>query len=335
MQRLRYGDVKAVCARVLNLCVDDARVLSYVSRGCERLLYELKSVGTWQKYRVCLSDSCIVWPRQLETIEVAAVCDRPVRVRNEFFEFIEAGFGLIKTDSCGLKLVDQGEVCSFDNVTGADKKLAIYADVTETTTEKVIVQYYDENGQWVRAQDGDSNWIDGEELTIPAAGNYTYSSLKVMPNGLIRVIKPKTNGVIRLYEYDTIAPNAIKPLAYYEPSETVPVYRRSLIPSLSSASCCGAQDACDTKSVEVIGKIRFIAPEVDNDFLPISHIEAIRLSVQGVAKEEKDLMAEAVPYWAMAVQLLKTQLAHYVGTGQVQTLRVVGIGHGGGVPVLV
>lgn len=334
MNRLRFADVKTVCARVLNLCEDDARLLDYVNRGCERLLYELESVGTWVKYRVCVLNSCLCWPRQIETILTAAVCGYPITLRNQFFEFLETGLGEIRPTSCGLKLIDQGEACTFDDVTGTGNKLAIYADVTETTTEKFIIQYYDSNGQWVRTQNGDGDWIDGEELTLPASGNYTYTALEVMPGSVPRVIKPKTNGTIRLYQY-TVVGGALKPLAYYEPSETVPVYRRSLIPSLATTACCGSAD-CETKAVTVIGKIRFIPAEVDNDFLPISHIEAIRLACQGVAKEEKNLLAEAVPYWAMAVDLLKKQLAHHEGAGVVQPLRMIGADtFGGGIPQLV
>jgi hypothetical protein len=327
--------VKRSCAEVLNLCADDSRVADYVNAGCERLLYRAKSVGTWQKYRVCVSSGCVTWPRQLETIEAVAVCNSPIKVRNEFFEFLDAGFGLISTDSCGLKLVDQGEACAFDDVVGTGHKLSIYCDETETTTEKLIVQYYDSDGQWVRTQNGDGDWIDGEELTLPAAGGYTDAALECAPNGLVRVIKPKTNGTVRLYQ-KTIVGGALKPLAYYEPSETVPVYRRSLIPSLSSASCCGSQDGCETKAVTVIGKIRFIPVENDNDFLPISFAEAIRISVQAVAKERKDLLAEAVPYWQMANQLLMDQLQHYNGSGMVQPMRMVGAGSfGGGIPQLI
>lgn len=334
MNRLRLSDVKATCANVLNLCSTDERVVEHINAACERLLYRFRSVGTWQKYRVCLTQNCISWPRQLETIEAVAVCDSPVKIRNEFFEFLEAGFGLIKSDSCGLKLVDQGEACAFDDVVGTGTKLSIYCDETETTTEKVIVQYYDSNGQWVRTQDDDGNWIDGEELTLPAAGGYTDADLECAPNGLVRVIKPKTNGTVRLYQ-KTIVGGALKPLAYYEPSETVPVYRRSLIPSLSSAVCCDAQDACESKSVTVIGKIRFIPVEVDNDFLCISFAEAIRLGVQGVAKERKDLLPEAVPYWQMADRLMMDQLQHYTGAGVIQPMRMVGAGtFGGGIPQL-
>lgn len=350
MNRLTLGSVKPWLASTLNFCVDDPRLTDHINAACERLLYEMKSTGTWIKYRVCLNNGCIVWPRQIETIEAVAVCDNPIPIRNQFFEFLETGFGIIKSTDCGGKLVDQGEVCSFDNIAGTGKKLAIYSDQTESTTEKMILQYYDKDGQWVRTEEpaASGTWIDGEAFTLPVAGNYVYSSNEVLPNGLVRVIKPKTKGVIRLYEYD-VATTDLKPLAYYEPSETVPVYRSSLIPSLSLAGCCGVQDGCDKRSVTVIGKLRFIPAEVDNDFLPIGHKEAIRLGCQGVAKERKDLFAEAMNYWygaidpvsgtriGGAVGLLKKQLEHYIGHGVSQPIKVVNTATfgGGGIPELV
>lgn len=333
--RLRLGEVKPWIAQTLNLCVTDPRVTDHVNVACERLLYEMKSVGTVIKYRVCVNSGCIVWPRSLETIETVAVCDRPIPIRSQWFEFLETGFGLIKSTDCGGKLIDQGEVCSFDNVTGTGKKIAVYCDVTETTTEPIILRYYDSNGQWVRTKPA-ADWIDGESIALPAAGGYAYTSLEVMPNGLVQVIKPKTNGTVRLYEYDTVT-FALKPLAYYEPSETIPVYRSSLIPSLSQAVCCDSQDGCSQKSVTVMGKLRFIPVEDDNDFLPIAHKDAIRLACQAVAKERKDLLGEAAQYWLMAVQCLKKQLEHYMGHGVTTPLKVVNVGTfgGGGIAQLV
>jgi hypothetical protein len=236
MLPLRFIDVKADVGKVLNFCADDSRIADYVNKACERLLYELKSKGTLVRYRVCTPSGCLTWPRSIETIEAFAICKRPGTVRNSFYEFLGSGPGILGENSCaGNQLVDQGEVCSFDNVRGTGKKIAVYCDATETALDNpsIIIQYYDSNGQWVRV-----NGIDGEKINFLAAGQYALTGSEVMPDGLVKVIKPKTNGVVRLYEYDTVA-LTYRPLAYYEPSEEVPVYRSSLIPNLSRIRCCG------------------------------------------------------------------------------------------------
>jgi hypothetical protein len=295
----------------------------------------MKSVGTFVRYRVCLNDSCITWPRQLETIESFAACNRPGTVRNGWYEFYDQGVGILSETSCiGRQLVDAGESVQFADLVGEDKKLAISCDVDEEDTATILIQYYDSNGQWVRTQNADGEWIDGEEITLPATGNYAFSSLEARAPGAIRVIKPVTNGVIRLWEHDvnTLAKRA---LSLYEPNETIPVYRRSVIPNLANFACCTKTDTCDKISVVVVGKIRFIPVSSDNDFLVIGHKEAIRLACQAIHKEESDMLDVAATYWLMAQRCLVKQLEHWLGHGAVQPMRVANTNtFGGAVPQL-
>jgi hypothetical protein len=338
MNRITLGILKrSLNNRLANYCNDDPRLTDLVNRACQRLLEELKSVGTFIRYRVCVNQSCITWPRQIETIEAVAICRRPGTVRNGWFEFLEGGPGVMSETACGtnscsgragLTLLDAGESVQFDDLVGTDKKLAISVDVDEEDDATILIQYYDSNGQWVRTQP-DTAWIDGEEITLPATGAFAYTSLNVMAPGAIRVIKPVTNGVVRLWEYDVNTTN-LRALAVYEPSEEIPVYRRSTIPNLPMIPCCDRTDECAKISVEVVAKIRFIPVTDDNDFLPISHLEAVRLACQAIHKEESDLLDDAAKYWVMAVRCLTKQLEHWIGHGAVQPMRMVGMSTFGG-----
>lgn len=356
--RLRLKDVRDDVAEAVNLGSDDERVPIYVNQACEGLLYEMKSVGTYPRYEVCVNANCITWPRQIETIEAACVCKRPAMLRNNWFEFLYFGPGrLTEGRDIGNQMVDAGEASSFDNVTGQDKKLAVYCDNDEEAGSAIILQYYDKDGNWVRTKPV-SEWIDGESITLPAAGNYATTALQVMPNGFVRAIKPVTNGVVRLYEFDTVN-NVYKPLAYYEPDEEVPVYRRSLIPGLTTRACCERtapkailddqghailddqghaileSSGCNKISVTVVAKLRFIPVAKDNDFLCIAHRRAVRLAAQAVFKEKADKPEEALKFWALAIAALKKQLEHHLGHGAVQPLNMVGTNvWGGHVPVL-
>ena len=91
--RLRFSDVKTECARVLKLNATDTRLADYVSRAQERLLYEGKWVGTMGRFRVCVTDSCLTWPREIETIESWIYCDTPGQVFSRWYEFMSTGPG--------------------------------------------------------------------------------------------------------------------------------------------------------------------------------------------------------------------------------------------------
>jgi hypothetical protein len=302
--KVTYGKIKSACAKVSNLPASDARVLDLVNRAMERLIHEGQWVGTVARYAVCTNQKCLTWPREIETILGASLCDVPILVRGQFYEFLENGPGVLSGERCepSLTLVDRGNAPAFDDVPGTGYKLAIYADGSEAAGLKVLVRYYDLNGNKVYTNDG-GTIIEGEKLSIPAAGNYTYSTYEVLPNGL--------------YDYK-ISDSSLFPLAYYQPDEEIPVYRRSYIPNLESSG-----GSCDTTRVTIIGKLRFIPAIDDNSILIIQHADAIRLAVQAVYKEETNNLQEAALYWSMAIKCLNDQLRHYRGTGQVDPIRTV------------
>lgn len=319
--RLRFSDVKAACAKVTNLSSSDARVYDYVNRACERLAYEGLWVDTYTKYAICTNSGCLTWPREIETIEHVALCNTPGIVRNEFYEFLESGPGLL--DGCGpsLTLVDRGNAITFDDITTTGYKLAIYADGTEAAGN-VLIRYYDNNANKVYTGSG-SNTIEGENLAIPAAGGYTTSTYECLPNGIYHVSKPVTRRNIRLYA-EKISDGTRFPLAYYEPDEEVPVYRRSYIPSLAPGT-----GSCDSTPVTVIAKLRFIPARVDSSVLAISHADAVRLGCQAIYKEESNKLEEAANYWSMAQRCLDKQLEHWKGHGVVAPIRLVSSDVGG------
>lgn len=347
--RLTFGMIKGTIARVLNLCeTDTQRILDYTNRACQRLLEEGKWVGTMARYRVCVSNGCVTWPRQLETIEAFAICNTPMPIHSPWWEFLGNGTWLRDNEcdagwGCGTALIPRDETASFDNVIGTNKRLAVYCDATESATANIILQFYDNNAQWVRTKPG-TDWIDGEKVTFGAAGTYVRTTKLCMANGYVRCIKPVTNGVVRLYEEEATT-LVRRPLAYYEPDEVIPVYTRSQIPGLSVSD----SDDCQKKSVTVMAKKRFIPVAKDNDFLPISHPEAIRMAVQSIWKSENNMPAEASIYMnggidpvtrgriEGAIPVLQAQLRHYRGSGAITPIKMVNahVWGAGGIPQLI
>ena len=320
--RLAYGSVKTLLARVLSMNSTDSRVSEYCSRAQERLLHKAKWVGTYGRFRVCVQDSCLTWPREIETIEAAALCDEPVDIRNDWYEFLTAGPGIL-TESCGprLTLVDRGDAVAFDDVKGLNKKLRVYCDTTEAGGLQILLRYYNASGQKVYTT-VNSVSVEGEYVNLPAGGAYQLASDFVMPGGFYGCIKPATLRTVRIYEYDTVLTTQ-RPLAYYEPDETNPVYRRSLIPGISSGCCGGTSGSCGDSTVDIVGKFRTRDVAKDSDALIIQSREALRLMVQAIRKEEDNLFEDAAKYEARAEVVLNEQLRHWMGDGKVQPIRIV------------
>lgn len=321
MRKLSLSDCRPTIARILGVCTTDSRIPDLLNEAAERLMSRGRWVGTYARYRICGNSGCITWPRQIETIEAFSICSCPGTIRNQWFEFIGNGPGVMGHDDnwCTV-LVDRGEAIAFDDVVGTNKKLKVYADVAEDAAAKLFVQYYDENDNWVRTQNVDSTWNNGEYISISTIPQY--SSKHVLPGGWAGVQKPVTNGVVRVYEYDTVL-GTQKPLAIYEPDETRPVYRRSLVPGLSNHSGCSNSSAdCETTAVTVIAKLRFIPVAEDTDLLMIGNLPALKDMCQSILKRERNLIDEAVAYEASAINELQRELQAYLGSGPVVELRV-------------
>lgn len=314
--KLTVSAAKNAIAKAAGLCATDSRVIDYINEAVQSLLPKGKWVGTYQRYLICTNESCLVWPRQIETIEAMAICNRPGVVRNDWFEFLENGPGVLTTDSCiDRTAVDRGTVCAFNDITvGAlDRYIRVYADVAEDAAAVITLQGYDENGQWIRTQVS-GTWIDGERVAISTTPTL---STKFFTR-LVRVIKPVTNGHVRLYEYDSVGLANVQALAVYEPDETLPEYRKTFIPSLVNAA---AGSDCENVKVEVAAKLRYLPVSVDNDFIMLGNLRALCEMVRALRKYENDLIAEAQAYEATAVRYLQEELKSYKGDGPVVQLR--------------
>lgn len=322
--RRTLGDVKPALALVLGTCATDPVIISYLNQATEVIMNRGKWVGTFQRYRICADHTgCITWPRQVETIEAWGMCDCPGIIRNQWFEFDQNGPGLVGTcGDVGLQMIDRGNACIFSDIRGeANKKIKVYADVAEDAAAVITIQGYDENSQWIRSVVLGS-YIDGEQIAIisgtPASSQNIFTSIT-------GVLKPETNGIVRLYEINTNT-SVQRPIAVYEPSETRPVYRRSLVPNFGSMdSCCtdddADEDACQKKQVTVMAKLQYLPVALDNDWLLISNLMALKWMVMSIKKAEQNLVTDSQLYETKAMRELQNELATYEGDGTVVSVR--------------
>jgi len=315
--KLTLADIKTPISKVLSMASTDSRVVDYINEAQERLLYKGKWPGTYARYRITTDDGMITWPRQLETIEAVAIDDVPGVVRNRWFEFLDSGPGILEsTDGVGRQLIDQDTAASFSDITGTGKKLRLYTDTLTASVDtgtKILLQGYDDDGKWIRTQDG-SDYVDGEYVTMTSSYVETVKNF----SSLSGVQKPDTKGNVTVKEYNVSA-DTVRTIAEYEPLENLPTYRRSMVPGITK----------DT-TLTVAGKLRFIPAENDTDWLHINNQPALKLMVMAVRKEENNILEEAVAYEARALQALQDQLMHFLGDGAVNAPRMTGAKTWGG-----
>lgn len=310
--KLTFGQIKPVIAKVIPVCLEDPRVQLYTNQACQRLLYKGLYAGCYGRFTISVYSGCITWPRLIETIEsVTRCCNGPGAVRNQWYEFLETGPGLVDGRNCvSNTLIDRGTACVYRDLTGGtDSYIRAYPGDASDEGSTITIQGWDNNGQWIRTLDG-STWIDGEKITL--ALPYAQSTKKF--TSITGVIREATNTPTRLYEYNSVTTDETD-IALYDPDETVPQYRRSFLTNVP--------DDGTAHNVTVMAKLRHIPVAVDNDWVVPPCEGAIKLMVQAILKEEADLLGEAVAYEQKATQILNEQTNHYLGDA-IANIRVVG-----------
>lgn len=339
MRALTLLQCRRDISRVINKCPESDEVAQYLNEAQSRLLNRPDyPVGALVKYRICLgASSCVSWPRQVRTIEAFALCNTPGVVRSTWFEFIgwPNGNGLQEPGSCaGSTLIDRDTACAFDDViatTAEPRRIAVIADNAADVGKTIVLRYFNSSGQRVYTSIG-GVVQEGEQLTLVAPGGVLPSGAVITANhvftgGLYAVIKDVTDYPVRLYEINDA--NVItKSLAQYEPSETNPIYRRSMIPGLTQrGACCGPDDdeSCtNNKRITALVKLQHVPVVVDNDPLVIGNLAALKLMVMAILREEENRHQEAAILRGQAAQEIDGELSSYLGSGQVDVLKVAG-----------
>jgi len=333
--KVTLGTAKTRIAKHLNLCATDARTTEYINEAQRRLIESGKWKGTYGKFTICATDGCIAWPRQIEAIESVAVSENVGTVRNGWFEFVESGYGLLDNkDNIGYQLLDRGESPTHKDMSGVGKQVRVYAFLDADAGKTVTIQGYDDNNNWVRTlkSGSGSSAVYQDGLVVTLVNGYVdtvYDGLPLKFNSITSVLKDVTQGNVQLYELADSTPTLVD-IATYEPDETLPSYRRSLIPSLGGASGCA--DGTDTKvSVTVIAKLRFIDAANDTDVLMVSDLYAIKNMATAIKLEENRDFGAATEYRNLAIDSLQNQLANHMGDGVVPVLQMTNLNtHGGG-----
>jgi hypothetical protein len=259
----------------------------------------------------------VTWPRQVANVISIAVDCFPYTIRNEWFEFLESGYGQRTSQSlCSSQVIDRGTACLFEdiNTDGDDKSLKVYSSVAEAAGLQIGILGYDANGEWLRTNVLGS-WVDGEWLDIPTA---PLSPIQSGHNwsAVTDIIKPITNSEIHLYEFDSLA-NTQRRIGIYESDETRPRYRRTLIGGIGNGV-----DSTTAHSVTAMVKREFIPLRNDNDFLLIGNYPALKEMCIGIVKSNGSNLQEAYARMREANRLMDAEASHYIGQSRVVPIRM-------------
>lgn len=256
----------------------------------------------------------IITPRDIATIIVYDVCQRPRPLRNGFYEFLQFGTGL-RPRACAPFCDRPAQAFERDNVpllvpfpSTGPQQIRIFITNPADVGKRVIVQGPDQNGNTVYGVDTETGAATlGERvgLTLPFANS------AFLYQGITGLLKDVTLGPVIIFAVD--ANGNQTQISSMEPSETSAAYRLFQLDGIPP-NCCNTP----TGQVQVVAqcKLDFIPVQSDTDYLIIPNIPAIDEECQAREYSRDDTQAAAkleAKHHAKALAYLNGQLDHLQG----------------------
>lgn len=326
--RLRLIDVRrSDIPHHVGLCPDDPRVASVVNDATQRLLLDRAQGdtgwwGTWAEmaFNVSREQPHIVAPRTVARLIDMDVCNSPVRIENQFYEYLRFGVGKqpprpnCATGSCqGLSAYDRGVFPTLTDLAEA-RRIRVYPGDLGDLGKRTLISGSDNNGQPIYSIDAVSGLqVQGVYVTLAAPFADTDIEFSVVS----AIQKDITIGSVSYFSVN-YATGDQSQIAILEPSEEVAGYRRYFLHRLPK-NCCNTDSSSSQVQVTAMAKLDFIPVKVDSDFLLIGNLAALTEEAQAIRYDKMDVpgaSAKSAEHHTNAIRYLQGELKHYEGTDQ-------------------
>lgn len=326
MKRLRLYDCRTSrLPGLIGACVGDQQtVAQYVNTAQRRLLMCKEACddgwwGTWAEvaFNVSCSQPYITLPREIARIESMAMCDKPIAVQNQFYEYLQFGNGrLPKTRAacrCEIRQsYTRNNAITFTEMTNAPQYITAYITDDRDIGKRLLVQGNDSSENIIYSTDTDQQ-VTGTFLTLTTPSAQSTMTL----SQLTGLQKDVTFGAVRIYQHDPTTGEEIL-LLTMEPSEETASYRRYYLQGVPR-NCCGTNEEGNVQ-ITAIAKLDLIPVVADTDYCLIQNLEAIIEECASVRYAEMDsptAKAMSQERHKLAIGFLNGELNHYIGKDQV------------------
>ena len=338
VSRLRLYDVlNSRLPQAIGLSPSDtASVAAAVNPAQERLITcpEAGDTGWYGGYaemtfNVTQNSPNITVPRGVARIIKVNPCNWPMRIQNQFYEYLDFGSGNWPKLTCDgsdsnrcrqgpYMALERNTVCTFTDLTVPNQRLRIYPTSSADKNLRVLVGCHDVNNQKVSGLDG-TVLVQGAfaVLDTPFVDlYYPNTTIPIELTSIDSIQKDVTLGPVSFYQVD-ITTGAQVLLLTMEPSETIAAYARYRLNSIPDGCCWNpAQDGNGQVQVNAMVKLDLVPATTPTDYLLIQSIEALLAECQAGRFADMDSVTaktEAQERHKKAVGLLNGQLNHYEG----------------------
>ncbi len=325
--RITLGQVAADSRiqQVLGNCAGDLpRLASYLNEAIQRLINTAGEEGFWGgwakvAFTVSQSDPYLTLPSQFARAINIDVCRAPIRINNEWYEFLENGIGLqspCPNNRFGCAMMEgyeRGMVSTAFDLTTTNQYLRVYiTDARDAGKRVLFAGAKDQNGNGIYQTDVQHEVIG---LMLEMTAPFVTSSMIV--TAFSAISKDETYGDVVIKQVDATT-GVESLLSRLGPSEMNPVYRRYYLRGLPT-NCC-ATGTPNTVQVSAMCKYEFQPVSRPTDFLLIGNVPALKKECQSIRHDEIDSSeskALSISEHREAVKMLSQELHHYSGNNQI------------------
>lgn len=326
MQRLRFYDLRVSrLPSVIGACASDIPTLARYVNGAERRLVMGKEAGdegwwgTWAEmaFNVTRDQPYLTTPRNVARLEVATVCEKPVTIQNQFYEYLDFGNGRLpkRFRTCRPHLIEvysRNTVPTFVDLSNPPQQIRIYSTDAGDENKRVLLQGADGNSQVIRTLD---TFNPTQGIFVPLAPPTSFATAPIQFNSISGIQKDITLGNVEVWQIDPVTGAGVK-LVTMEPSEQTASYRRYYFDALPT-NCCPSVLSTNLVSVTAIVKLDLVPVAVDTDYTLLQNLEAIIEECQAIRYSEMDSPGAkqlSRERHNAAIGLLNGELIHYLGT---------------------
>lgn len=298
----------------LGLCQSDLPgIATYVNEAQARLVLSREAGdtgwwGSWARmvFNVSQTAPSITTPREVARLERMTVCNRPVNIQNEFYEFLDFGIGIQPRPFCNyLETYERGVFPTFTDLIPGNKIIRVFLTSVDDVSRRVMVQGTDQNDNTIYTQDGLTN-VQGVFVSLASP----FADTPMIINSISGIQKDVTVGPVKFFEVDSAGNQRL--LLTMEPSETVAAYRRYFVNGVP-ATCCNTGAP---PQVIAMAKLELMPVTVDTDYLLIQNIQALIHETQSMRFDEMDsdgASKKSAEHHRAAIRMLQGELVHYEG----------------------
>lgn len=289
---------------------------------------ELANAGKWwgsyARMRICITDGCIAWPREVMTVEGFNMCGWSIPIRNAWFEFqtyVRAPSTRCQND-CNLpQMLERGvpPLPQYRQFLTAST-IRMYPNAADVG-KRILIQGLDVNGIRIRTVDLVTGAVVyGEYVTL--ALPFAESATIFQQPALSGVQKPITDYDVTVTAADATT-GVETEIAVWQPSETNPAYRRYFVTNRPRCGtnnwncrdhgdgCRPSDETCLGLTAEVLYRVQFMPALVDSDWLYISNLSALERQMVSVQQRRQNEYDDAEMNHKIAIRFLRQELEAY------------------------